>query len=82
VAFEFLEVAASFVRERFLFRDVHLAMQDVDAFDSQAGGLVNDRLDRNAGGAEVPVGVSGDGKFDTLPGFGIDRIGACAGPKR
>ena len=56
-----LQMRAMLARERLAFRDVHLPVQDVHALNTKRGGFVNDGLDRNALGSEMPVGVAGDG---------------------
>src|SRR5262245_10859304 len=52
--------------QRVLFRDVHLAVHYVDALYAQHGGLVDDGLNGNLGRLEVPVGVRGNAKLDSL----------------
>ena len=41
-------------------------MENVDALDAELGGFVDDGFDRNAFGAEVPVGIGGDTEFDAF----------------
>ena len=45
---------------------IHLPMQDVNAFHSQIGGSIDDRLYRHLWIAEVPVGVGRNAKLDSV----------------
>ena len=71
VALELAQVGAAGGVERRLLVDVHLAVQNVHAFDAQRGGLVHDRLDRDLRGPEMPIRVSGDGQLVAPGGLGV-----------
>ena len=76
MAFQFLKVGPVFRSQGFLFRHIHLAVQDVHSLNTDVCSLVDDGLDRDLLGLEVPVGVGGDAEFDPLVGCGFGfRIG-------
>jgi len=75
VAFQFLQVRAVRGGQGVFFRDVHLAMKDVEAFHADFRGLIDDGFDGNFFGLKMPIGVSGDAQLDPL--FAI-RGGSCS----
>src|SRR5438874_13628854 len=63
---EFLAVRAMRRGQRFPFRDVHLPVQNVQPLDPNLRCLINDRFDWHFCSLEMPVGVCGDPKADSL----------------
>jgi len=72
MALELLQVAAMLGCQWLLFRDVHLAVEDIDAADAKLGGFVDDRFDGHLRIAKVPIGVAAQPKLDA---FFADRMG-------
>ena len=66
VALEFLQIGPVRSCKRLFLRDIHLPVEYVQAFNANLRGFLNDSLDRHLLCFEMPVGVSGDAKFDAL----------------
>ena len=66
VALEFLQIGPVRRCEWLLLRDIHLPVENVQAFDANPGGFLDDSLDRHLFCFEMPIGVSGDAKFNAL----------------
>ena len=64
MALQLLQIGAVGCRQRFLFGDVHLPVENVQSFDANLGGFFNYGFDRHLFGFEMPVRVSGDAQFD------------------
>src|SRR6266567_7425078 len=75
LAFEFLEISPVLRRQRLAFREVHLLVQDVQALDANLGGLVNDSLDGDLLGFEMPVRVGGNSQLYALLARGGSGFG-------
>jgi hypothetical protein len=71
VAFKCLQVGSMFAGEGSLFGDIHLTVEDIDAFDAEGSCLVDDGFDGDPCRAEVPVGVGGDSEFEALGRWGV-----------
>jgi hypothetical protein len=71
VSFQFLQVRAVGSRKGFLFGQIHLPMENVEAFDAQFGRLINHSFDWHFFGFEMPIRVSRDTEFDALFARGI-----------
>lgn len=52
--------------ERIALGQVHLAMEDVEAFDANLGGFIDDGFDGDFFGFEMPIGVGGDAELDAF----------------
>src|ERR1043165_6892847 len=60
--------------ERLFFRQVHLAMKNVEAFDAKFGGFIDHGFDGNFFGFEMPIGIGGDAEFDAFVARGSGRL--------
>ena len=53
-------------RQGLLFRDIHLAVEDIDAADAKLGGFLDDGFHRHFRVPKVPIGISAQPKLDAL----------------
>src|SRR5262249_4425536 len=81
VAFELLQIRTVAGAQWVSFRDVHLPMEDVDSFNADLGGFIDNRFDGDALGFKMPVRIRGDGQFNALLGGGSGSRARLIGPE-
>jgi len=66
VALQLAQIAPMRLRERVLFGNIHLTMQDVDTLDAKLRGSIDHSFDEDFGIAEMPIRIGADTQLDAL----------------
>src|SRR5205823_5358271 len=82
LAFKFLKIASMAVGERLALGNVHLAVQDIHAGDTEVSRFIHDGFDGDFGIAKVPIRVGAETEFEWWLSRGNRFGGASAESNR